>query len=261
MFHHRPRRALWTATPALALLVLAWGALPAFAEEEDEAQTPIVVPDAPPALVLTPAEDAELRRGEVVLRTVRVSDDERWAEGIFLFDATPPELWHLVTHPPTQQEMFDELEVYEEVERYDDGLQTHGIADASWILPEFEYWLRTHNDGTRQWNAWQQIRGDFDRNEGYWRFVWDPAQQKTYGALTLKLAFRGILSIVPESWIIGLQRSNMPKVFEIVQERVNAVRLDDPSLAQARQTEWDLLMSAGRADRTIRIARAEAEGE
>lgn len=251
------------ALPSAAFLLLALAA-PAHAEGGGGADGVLAaptrtmdpfLPPPPPALTVTEEEHAQLLKGEVVLRTVKVSDDERWAEAIYLFDATPTEVFDLVTDPPTQQDMIDELEVYEMVKRHPNGLETHGIANASWILPNFEYWLRTHSAQDKVWNAWGQIRGDFDANNGYWRFVWDPEREKTIGALTLHLAFKGILSLVPESWIVGLQKSSMPKSMTVIQERVHRVRKETPEVAEARQTEWRRLLAAGAgADRPLRIA-------
>ena len=41
--------------------------------------------------------------------------------------------------------------------------------------------------------------------------------------MTLHLGLKGILSIVPESWIVALQKANMPKALEVVQSKVNAI--------------------------------------
>ncbi|MCA9773164.1 MAG: hypothetical protein KC466_12200, partial [Myxococcales bacterium] len=219
----------------------------AAAGEAEAAINPEGLPPAPPPVEVRPEELGRLDKGEVVLRTVRVSDDERWAEALYLFDATPVELWDLVTDPPTQQDMFKELELYEMIHKHPDGLDTHGIANAAWFIPDFEYWLRTRNDGTKQWNAWLQTKGDFNRNDGYWRFVWNPERRRTYGVLTLHLAFKGILSIVPDSWIVSLQKSNMPKAIQTIQDRVNLVREEEPDLARRRQAEWAESIANGKA--------------
>lgn len=193
-----------------------------------------VLPAVPPELEVSAAERARLVAGEVVTRSTDLGSAGRRAEAIYLFDATPTELFAIVTEPATLARLFEENEVYEAVATHDDGLSVHGVANVGWPVPRFEYWSRTRRDPAKHWNAWRQTRGDFDANDGYWRFAWDEATGKTIGLMSIHISVSG----VPDFVAVRLQETNLPRSMRTVAAEAARVRAREPKLALARQDEW-----------------------
>lgn len=192
------------------------------------------LPPVPPLIEVGTAERARLLAGEVVTRSTDLGAEGRRAEALFLFDATPTELFAIVTEPATLARLFEENEVYETVATHDDGLSVHGVANVGWPVPRFEYWSRTRRDPAKLWNAWRQTRGDFDANDGYWRFAWDEASGRTIGLMSIHISVSGL----PDFVAVRLQETNLPRSMHTVAAEVARVRQREPKLALARQGEW-----------------------
>ncbi|MFN7952881.1 MAG: SDR family oxidoreductase [bacterium] len=225
------------AAALLAALTLA-GVTPAHATSTAPVRAEAVrsdeLPPVPPPTELTADERARLVAGQVVTRSIVLSGSERRAEALFLFDAAPTELFGIVTEPAVMQRLFEENEVYEAVATYPDGLGVHGIANVGWPAPRFEYWTRTRRDPAKLWNAWRQTRGDFDANDGYWRFTRDEQTGKTIGHMSLHLSVPGL----PNWLAVRLQETNLPKSMHIVAAEVARVRAQEPARAVALRSEW-----------------------
>ncbi len=224
---------------ALLLALTASLAAPGHAAAAASAATPSAVaspdtdtgkealPAVPPPIELSAAERARLVAGEVVTRSADLGAAGRRAEAIHLFDATPTELFAIVTEPATLARLFEENEVYEAVATHDDGLSIHGVANVGWPVPRFEYWSRTRRDPAKLWNAWRQTRGDFDANDGYWRFAWDESTGKTIGLMSIHLSVSG----VPDFVAVRLQETNLPRSMRTVAAEAARVRRSEPKLA------------------------------
>ncbi len=234
----RTIHAAAAAAALLAAITLA-GATPAHATSTAPTRIEPArvdeLPPVPPPTELTSDERAQLVAGKVVTRSIVLSGSERRAEALFLFDAAPTELFSIVTEPVVMQRLFEENEVYEAIATYPDGLGVHGIANVGWPAPRFEYWTRTRRDPAKLWNAWRQTRGDFDANDGYWRFTWDEETGKTIGHMALHLSVPGL----PNWLAVRLQETNLPKSMGIVAAEVARVRAQEPARALALRTEWN----------------------
>jgi hypothetical protein len=204
-----------------------------------EAALPLI-PDAAD-LVLTPDERARIDKGEIVVKLVERTKEDRQARAIGYLKHNPVELWSVAGDGRLQTEMYPEIEKFEELERWDNGKRFRATADVSMLLPDFHYTM------TGCWNAsktalcWAQLEGDFDRNEGSQSFLWDPARHQTLAVFTFDLAMKGILSLVPESFILSLAGRNLPNAMHSVEAMVDKVRARDAARASSWDRDWAAL--------------------
>ena len=61
----------------------------------------------------------------------------------------PRSLFRVSSDSTLQVEMFAEIEVFEELERWPDGSNFRARADVSWLLPAFEYEMVSGYDPSR----------------------------------------------------------------------------------------------------------------
>lgn len=237
----------WKCARFAALLALG-GALvtgaPAHAAERvttrpGEAALPLI-PDASD-VTLTAAERARLEAGEIVVKLVERTKEDRQARAIGYLAHTPVELWSVAGDGRLQTEMYPEIQEFEELERWDSGKRFRATADVSILLPDFHYTMTGCWNPSRTALCWAQLSGDFDRNEGSQSFLWNPARRETLAVFTFDLAMKGILSLVPESFILSLAGHNLPSAMHSVEAMVDKVRTRDPERAARWDAEWAAL--------------------
>lgn len=204
-----------------------------------EAALPLI-PDASD-VTLTAAERAKVEAGEVVVKLVERTKEDRQARAIGYLKHTPVELWSVAGNGQLQTEMYPEIEHFEELERWENGKRFRATADVSILLPDFHYTMTGCWNPSKTALCWAQLEGDFDRNEGSQSFLWDPARRQTLAIFTFDLAMKGILSLVPESFILSLAGHNLPNAMHSVEAMVDKVRARDPERARRWDDEWAAL--------------------
>ena len=199
-----------------------------------EAALPLI-PDASD-IVLSTEERAKVEAGEIVVKLVERTKEDRQARAIGYLKHNPVELWSVAGDGRLQTEMYPEIEKFEELERWENGKRFRATADVSILLPDFHYTMTGCWNPSRTALCWAQLEGDFDRNEGSQSFLWDPRRRETLAVFTFDLAMKGILSLVPESFILSLAGHNLPSAMHSVEAMVDQVRARDPE----RATRWDV---------------------
>ncbi len=232
-----------TAVAAIALAT----ACDAFAAERvvtraGEAVLP-AIPDASD-IQLSDAELARIQRGEIVVKTVARTQEDRQARAIGYLAHNPVELFSVAGDGSLQTEMYPEIVQFEELERWENGKRFRAIADVSMLLPDFHYTMTGCWNPSRTALCWSQLQGDFDRNEGSQSFLWDPERRATLAVFTFDLAMKGILSLVPESFILSLAGRNLPNAMRSVEAMVDKVRARDSARAARWDQEWAALEPA-----------------
>lgn len=212
------------------------------------------LPPIPDALdiELTDGEWGRVRGGEIVVKIVERTHEDRQARAIGYLRNDPRALFLVSSDSTLQVEMFAEVEVFEELESWLDGSHFRARADVSWLLPAFDYEMVSGYDPSRTGLTWTQLEGDFQRNDGSQSFLWDPERGATLAVFTFDLALRGILSLVPEWVILRLAGSNLPATMHAVDGMVDTLRERDP--------EWRARLDAEWAELRARLAAGEFPG-
>lgn len=236
-------RMTWDRSRRIAIaLVAAWvvgvgaSAAERVTTRPGEAALPLI-PDASD-VTLSDAERARIQAGEIVVKTVARTAEDRQARAIGYLKHNPVELFSVAGDGSLQREMYREIVQFEELERWENGKRFRATADVSMLLPDFHYTMTGCWNPSRTALCWSQIEGDFDRNEGSQSFLWDPARRETLAVFTFDLAMKGILSLVPESFILSLAGRNLPNAMRSVESMVDTVRARDAARAARWDQEW-----------------------
>ncbi len=233
-------RTLRRVTPFL----LAAACLPAWSAEGLESR-----PGDPPLPPIPDAEDVrmsgdewrDVQRGEIVVQLVNRTPEDRQARAIGYLRNHPRALFAVSSDGSIQVEMFDQVEVYEEIERLADGTHFRAVADVSWLLPAFEYEMISGYDESRTGLTWSQLEGDFQRNEGGHSFLWDPERGETLAVFSFDLALRGILSLVPEWVLLRLAGNSLPDTMRAIDDMVDTMSERDPLWRARVDADWRAL--------------------
>lgn len=201
------------------------------------------IPDASD-IELSDAERARIQHGEIVVKTVARTAEDRQARAVGYLKHNPVELFSVAGDGSLQTEMYPEIVQFEELERWENGKRFRATADVSMLLPDFHYTMTGCWNASRTALCWSQLQGDFDRNEGSQSFLWDPVRRETLAVFTFDLAMKGILSLVPESFILSLAGRNLPNAMRSVEAMVDRVRARDPARASRWDEEWAALEPA-----------------
>lgn len=229
-----PLRSLLALATALILSTAASAAEEVRGPLDSDPKLP-TIPE-PGDIQLSPDEWAQVQKGEIVVQILERNAEDRQARAIGYLKHNPVELWSVAGDGRLQTEMYPEIEKFEELERWENGKRFRATADVSILLPDFHYTMTGCWNPSRTALCWAQLEGDFDRNEGSQSFLWDPRRRETLAVFTFDLAMKGILSLVPESFILSLAGHNLPSAMHSVEAMVDKVRARDPE----RATRWDV---------------------
>lgn len=191
-------------------------------------------------LELTPKEWARIQDGEIITQIVARGEEDRQARAIGYLKAPPLALFDIATDSELAPEIVSEVEEVVVQELRERGKRFHGRADFSFMLPEFQYTLVSAYNESRTGQAWAQLEGDFDKNQGTHAFFWDPERGETLAVMTFDFALKGILSMVPEGILVRMAKSTLPDFMRRVDEMTVVIAERDPARGARVATEWEV---------------------
>jgi hypothetical protein len=225
-------------------------------------------PHIPDARDLELSVDERLRidDGQIVVQIVHYGDDDRQVRAVGYLDADPVSLFDLATDSERATELVSAVKKVEVIEQREDGKLFRGTAKPSFFLPTFNYTLAAHYPPDHTGQCWGQVEGDFERNEGAHSFIWDPERRQTLAVFSYYLSLRGVLRLVPESWILATAGKTLPEFMHRLEAETARTARSDPARASRNAQRWSALRARldagelpGRVWRDIALAERSAE--
>lgn len=200
----------------------------------------------PSDIQLSPDEWAQIQKGEIVVQIIERTTEDRQARAIGYLKHNPSQLFDVATDSALAPRLVPEVKKVEVLDRSSGYKRFHGEADFSMMLPMFQYTMLSAYNETRTGQAWTQVKGDLDKNEGSHAFFWDPQRKETLAIFTYDMALKGILSIVPEWVVIRIASRTLPDFLRNLDGIVDTVYAEDAARGERVALEWKTL--AGRME-------------
>lgn len=189
---------------------------------------------------LTPEEWRRVQDGGWVVQIVTHSKEDRQARAIGFVASSPVAMFDVATDSEVAVS-FDEIESATILESSPQGKRYEMTVDPSFVLPSFHFVsVAAYNEiGTAQ--TFGQIEGDFQRNEGTHSYLWDPKREQTLAVVTFAFGLKGVLGILPESWILRMASHNLPKAIQRLDAVAAGFAEEDPERFARIDAEWQLV--------------------
>jgi len=239
-----PLRSLLALATALILSTAASAAEEVRGPLDSDPKLP-TIPE-PGDIQLSPDEWAQVQKGEIVVQILERNAEDRQARAIGYLKHNPSQLFDVATDSTLAPRLVPEVKKVEVVERSSGYKRFHGEADFSMMLPMFQYTMLSAYNETHTGQAWTQIKGDLDKNEGSHAFFWDPQRKETLAVFTYDMALKGILSIVPEWVVIRIASRTLPDFLHNLDAIVDTIYAEDAVRGERVALEWKAL--AGRLE-------------
>lgn len=198
------------------------------------------VPDAKD-IQLSNEEWAKVQRGEIVVQIVSYSAEDRMARGIGYMKNNPIAVFDVATDSVIAVHNFDEITGVCILQAKPTGKIFYMTVKPAFLLPTYEFTSIAEYSSPHTGQTFHQIKGDFERNEGVHSYLWDPDRKETLGVFQFAFGLKGILSIVPESFLLGLAKGTLPDAIRKIDEITTRIQQTDPSRAKLANDEWALL--------------------
>lgn len=234
------RTALRSTLIAFATAFLLANVATAFEEVRGPLDSDPKLPTIPEPgdIQLSPDEWAQVQKGEIVVQIIERSSEDRQARAIGYLKHNPSQLFDVATDSTLAPRLVPEVRKVEVLERSSGYKRFHGEADFSMVLPMFQYTMLSAYNDTRTGQAWTQVKGDLDKNEGSHAFFWDPQRKETLAVFTYDMALKGILSIVPEWVVIRIASRTLPDFLHNLDSIIDTVYAEDVPRAERVALEW-----------------------
>jgi hypothetical protein len=195
------------------------------------------IPDASD-LRLTADERRRVEAGEIIMQIVSDVEDERQVRAIGYLNADPVWLFDLATDSSLAPELLAAVKDVQILEQRPYGKLFRGVAKPAFFLPTYQYTLaaKYRPDGTGQ--CWGQVEGDFERNEGAHSFIWHPERRQTLAVFSFYFTLRGVLKLVPESWLLTNAGRTLPEFMHNLDALVPKYRERDDDRAHRNAVAW-----------------------
>ena len=228
---------------ALAAVVTLWTGAAAFEEVRGPLDSDPKLPTIPEPgdIQLSPDEWAQVQKGEIVVQIIERNSEDRQARAIGYLKHNPSQLFDVATDSTLAPRLVPEVKKVEVLERAGGYKRFHGEADFSMMLPTFQYTMLSAYNETHTGQAWTQVKGDLDKNEGSHAFFWDPQRKETLAVFTYDMALKGILSIVPEWVVIRIASRTLPDFLRNLDGIVDTIYSEDASRGERVALEWKAL--------------------
>lgn len=198
------------------------------------------IPDASD-IHLSEAEWEKVKRGEVVVQIVEYSKEDRMARAIGYMKHNPVMIFDVATDSLIAVKNFPEITGVCILRADPKGKIFYMTVKPSWILPTYEFTSIAEYADPPTGQTFHQIKGDFERNEGVHSYLWDPERQQTLGVFQFAFGLKGILSIVPESLLLGLAKSTLPDAIRKMDTIADGIQKNEPERARKNDEIWAAL--------------------
>lgn len=198
------------------------------------------IPDASD-IHLSEAEWEKVKRGEVVVQIVEYSKEDRMARAIGYMKHNPVMIFDVATDSLIAVKNFPEITGVCILRADPKGKVFYMTVKPSWILPTYEFTSIAEYADPPTGQTFHQIKGDFERNEGVHSYLWDPERQQTLGVFQFAFGLKGILSIVPESLLLGLAKSTLPDAIRKMDTIADGLEKNEPERARKNGEIWAAL--------------------
>lgn len=235
--------ALRSALTALCAALLLATSASAFEEVRGPLDSDPKLPQIPEPgdLQLSPDEWAEIQKGEIVVQIIERSSEDRQARAIGYLKHNPSQLFDVATDSTLAPRLVPEVKKVEVLERSNGHKRFHGEADFSMMLPMFQYTMLSAYNESHTGQAWTQVKGDLDKNEGSHAFFWDPQRKETLAVFTYDMALKGILSLVPEWAVIRIASRTLPDFLRNLDDIIDTIYTEDAARGERVALEWKTL--------------------
>ncbi len=252
----RPSRIPLAQRAALAVVALALGAattIPARAGEtiaEGDVPAELKVFDNPkPLLPIPEAQDihlsddewAAVQRGEIVVQIVEYSKEDRMARGIGYMKNHPVSIFDVATDSVIAVKNFPEITGVCILRAEPRGKIFYMTVKPAFLLPTYEFTSIAEYADPPTGQTFHQIKGDFERNEGVHSYFWDPERKETLGVFQFAFGLKGILSILPESFLLSLAKGSLPDAIRKMDSIASRIQLEEPARAKQVNDTWATL--------------------
>ncbi len=227
----------------LACPLILGGAARAFEEVRGPLDSDPKLPTIPDIgdIQLSPDEWTEVQKGEIVVQILERGKEDRQARAIGYLKHNPSQLFDVATDSTLAPRLVPEVKKVEVLERSHSHKRFHGEADFSFMLPRFQYTMLSAYNDSHTGQAWTQVQGDLDKNEGSHSFFWDPQRQQTLAVFTYDMALKGILSIVPEWVVIRIASRTLPDFLRNLDNAIDTIYAEDAARGTRVAGEWGAL--------------------
>ena len=192
---------------------------------------------------LTPEEWSKVRAGDWVVQVVRRGEEDLQARAIGYVRSSPVAMFDVAVDSEIAA-TFDEIESAVILESWPHGKRFDMVVEPHFLLPSYEFTSVSAFHDLHVAQTFGQIRGDFQRNEGTHSYLWDPERQETLAVVTFAFALKGVLSILPEKWILGLASRDLPKAIRRLDSIALGLAAEDPPRFRRVQASWQQLRPA-----------------
>ncbi len=202
-----------------------------------ENTTPLLpIPDAKD-VHLTADEWTKVQAGEIAVQIVDYSKEDRMARGIGYMKNNPVAVFDIATDSVLAVHNFKEITGVSILKTWPTGKIFYmTINPFLWLTYHFTSIAEYADPPTGQ--TFHQIVGEFQRNEGVHSYLWDPERKQTLGVFQFAFALKGVMSIVPESWLLSMAKSRLPEAIRTMDSLATTTLAADPARAQRVAERW-----------------------
>jgi hypothetical protein len=106
------------------------------------------------------------------------------------------------------------------------------------LLPTYEFTSIAEYADPPTGQTFHQIKGDFERNEGVHAYLWDPERQETLGVFQFAFGMKGILSLIPESFLLSMAKGTLPDAIKKMDSIATGIQQKEPERAKRVNDTW-----------------------
>lgn len=229
-----------TTLPARAGETIAEGDVPTELKVFDNPKPLLPIPDAQ-EIHLSDDEWAAVQRGEIVVQIVEYSKEDRMARGIGYMKNHPVSIFDVATDSVIAVKNFPEITGVCILRAEPRGKIFYMTVKPAFLLPTYEFTSIAEYADPPTGQTFHQIKGDFERNEGVHSYFWDPERKETLGVFQFAFGLKGILSIIPESFLLSLAKGSLPDAIRKMDTIATRIQHEEPERAKKVNDAWAAL--------------------